>query len=185
MIQNAYTKICNGSKSVNVMVRNGMAYPQTLKRKISLARVVVANQMPVAQMWPGMIDMLDEVQGIQTPRMTMGQRQEKLFEKLDLGSLGCSLPELADSAYSLLTKYHNIFSLGSFELCCTHLTKHVIKVTDDALFREWFRQIPLPLVEEVCIHPQEMLDSGTIHPSQSAGCNAIVLVWKKDGSLLI
>ena len=28
-----------------------------------------------------------------------------------------------------------------------------------------------------------MMDSGTIHPSQSMWCNAVVLVWKKDGGL--
>ena len=28
-----------------------------------------------------------------------------------------------------------------------------------------------------------MLESGTIRPSQSSWCNAVVLVWKKDGSL--
>ena len=39
------------------------------------------------------------------------------------------------------------------------------------------------LVEEVCMHLREMLDSGTIHPSQSAWCNAVVLVWKKDRGL--
>ena len=38
-------------------------------------------------------------------------------------------------------------------------------------------------VEEVHTHQQEMLDSGAIHPSQSAWCNAVALVWKKDGGL--
>ena len=38
-------------------------------------------------------------------------------------------------------------------------------------------------MEEVCAHLQEMLDSGVIHPRESAWCNAVVLVWKKDGSL--
>ena len=54
---------------------------------------------------------------------------------------------------------------------------------DDAPFKEQFRQIPLLLVDEVHAHLQEMLDSGTFCPSQSAWCNAIVLVQKKDGSL--
>ena len=34
-----------------------------------------------------------------------------------------------------------------------------------------------------CQHIQEMLDGGTIRPSQSLWCNAVVLVRKKDGSL--
>ena len=40
-----------------------------------------------------------------------------------------------------------------------------------------------PLVEEVRNHLKEMLESSTIRPSQSPWCNAVVLVWKKDGSL--
>ena len=59
IIQNAYTEICSGSKNVTFMVRNRMAYPQTLK-KIPVARVVAANQVSEPQMWPGMIDTLDE-----------------------------------------------------------------------------------------------------------------------------
>ena len=39
------------------------------------------------------------------------------------------------------------------------------------------------MVEEVRNHLKEMLESGTIRPSQSAWCNTVVLVWKKDGSL--
>ena len=39
------------------------------------------------------------------------------------------------------------------------------------------------MVEEVQNHLQEMLESGTIRPSQSAWHNAVVLVRKKDGGL--
>ena len=69
------------------------------------------------------------------------------------------------------------------ELGCTYPTEHTIKVTEDTPFKEQFRWIPPPLVEEVWSHFREMLDSGAIWPSQSAWCNAIVLVRKKDGGL--
>ena len=49
-ILNAYTMMCNHSKSVAIMVRNGTAYPQTLKKKIPVARVVAANLVPELQM---------------------------------------------------------------------------------------------------------------------------------------
>ena len=114
---------------------------------------------------------------------TMKQRQEKVFEELDLIGLESWPHKLADSAQSLLAKYHDIFSLDPSELGCTHSTKHVIKVTDDTLFKEWFRQIPPSLVEEGYMHLWEMLDSGAICPSQSVWCNAVVLVQKKDGDL--
>ena len=63
------------------------------------------------------------------------------------------------------------------------MTEHTIKVTDDTPFKEQFRQIPPPMVEEVRDHLREMLESGTIRPSQSAWCNAVILVRKKDGGL--
>ena len=113
-----------------------MAYPQTLRKKIPVARVVAANWMPKPQMQSGMIDALDEAQGIQTQKLTTEERQEKLFEELDMSSLGFWLPELADSTHSHLAEYHDIFSLESCELSCTHSTKHVIKVTNDAPFKE-------------------------------------------------
>ena len=39
------------------------------------------------------------------------------------------------------------------------------------------------MVEEVQNHLWEMLESATIRSSQSAGCNAVMLVQKKDGGL--
>ena len=114
MIQNAYTEMCNGSKNVAVIVRNSIVYPQTLK-KILMARVVAANQVSELQVQSGMIDALDEAQGIQTQMLTTEQRQEKLFEKLDLTGLGSWPPELVDSTHWLLAEYQKIFSLEPCE----------------------------------------------------------------------
>ena len=131
MIQNTYTKMQNGSKNVAVVVGNSMAYPQTLKKKISVVRVVAANWVPELQMQPIMMDTLDEAQGIQTQKLTAEQRQEKLFQKLDLSGLGSWPPELAYSTHSLLAEYQDIFSLEPCKYGCTHSTEHVTKVTDD------------------------------------------------------
>ena len=85
-------------------------------------------------------------------KLMVRQRQGKLFGELDLSGLELWPPELADSIWQLLAEYHDVFSLEPMELGCTHSTKHVLKVTDVIPFKEWFRRIPLPLVEEVCNH---------------------------------
>ena len=126
--------------------------------------------------------MLGEDHSQQMPKLTMKQRHEKLFEELDLSGLESWSPKLAVSTQSVLAEYHNI-TLEPSKLGCTHSIEHVIKVTKDTPFKEQFRWIPPPLVEEVCKHFQEMLDSGTYHPTQSMWCNAVVLVRKKDGGL--
>ena len=80
-------------------------------------------------------------------------------------------------------EHHNIFSLEQNEIGCTDTAEHVIDLLDTEPFKERFRRIAPPLVEEVREHIQEMLDGGTICPSQSPWCNAMVLVRKKDGGL--
>ena len=104
----------------------------------------------------------DEPEGPHTPKLTARHRQGKLFKELDLSGLESWPPELADSSKWFLAEYHNVFSLEPTELGCTHSTKHVIKVTDDTPFKEWFRWFPPTLVEEVCNHLWEMLDRGAI-----------------------
>ena len=86
-IQNAYTELCNGNKNVAVVVRNSMVYPQTLRKKTPVARAVAATWMPEPPMWTSMIEALDEAQCLQMPKLTLKQRQEKLFEELDLSGL--------------------------------------------------------------------------------------------------
>ena len=131
---------------------------------------------------PGSLQVQDEVcPDPQTPKLTIRQRHGRLFDELDLSSLDAWAPELGDKACWLLAEYHNVFSLDPAELGCTHSTEHTIKVMDNTQFKEQFRQIPPPMVEEVRSHQKEMLESSAIRPSQSAWCNAIILVRKKDG----
>ena len=78
----------------------------------------------------------NEPQDPHTPKLTVTQRQGKLFDELDLSGLDSWLLELVDTAHHLLTEYHNMFSLDSAESGCAHSTEHTIKVTDDTPFKE-------------------------------------------------
>ena len=160
-----------------------MAYPQTLRKKTPVARAVTVTPVPEPPAHTNLAEVPEEDHGHQMPKSTVKQRWEKLFEEVDLSWLKSWWPKLVASTQSLLSKYHDVFALEPSELHCTHSTKYVIKVTDDTLFKEQFRWIPPPLVEEVCKHLWEMLDSGAIHSSQSMWCNTVVLVRKKDGGL--
>ena len=157
-VQTAYTELCSGSRNVTVVVRNSMAYPQTLRKKTPLVSAVMVTWVPEPPMQTSIVEALDEAHSLQAPRLTMKQRKEKLLEELDLSGLESWPSELVDSTWSLLAEYHDIFSLEPSKLTSTHSTEHVIKVTNNTPFKEWFRQIPLPLVDEVHIHLQEMLD---------------------------
>ena len=166
-----------------MVVRNSMAHSQTLQRKTLVARAVAALPMPKPSEEILLQEGGDEPQSPHTPRLTVRQRHGKLFNELDLSGLDSWVPELVDAAHWLLAQYHNVFLLDSAELGCTHSTEHMVKVTDDTPFKEQCRQVPLPLVQEVWNHLQEMLESSAIWPSQSAWCNAVVWVRKKDGGL--
>ena len=182
-MQNTYTELRKGSKKVVVVVQNNTTYPQTLWKKNPLARAMAVQLIPETPE-PGSLQVQDEMcSDPQTPKLTIRQRHGKLFDELDLSSLDLWALKLADKACWLLAKYHDIFSLDPVELGCTNSTEHTIKVTDDTLFKEQFRWIPPMMVEEVRDHLREMLESSTIRPSQSAWCNAVMLVRKKDGSL--
>ena len=182
-VQNTYIELRKGSKKAVVVVQNNTAYPQTLWKKTPVARVITLLPVPKPPKSESFQVEDDTCPDLHTPKLTVRQRRGKLFDKLDLSGLDSWAPELADAAWQLLAEYHDVFSLDPVELGCTHSTEHTITVTDDTPFKERFRQIPPPMVEEVRNHLREMLESGAIRPSQSVWCNTVVLVRKKDSGL--
>ena len=84
MVQNAYTELHSGSKNVAVVVRNSTAYPQTLRKKTHVARAVAVTWVPQPPVQTTLTEVLEETHSLQVPRLTMKERQEKLFEQLDL-----------------------------------------------------------------------------------------------------
>ena len=126
-IQNMYMELRQGSKKAVVVVRNSIAYLQTLRKKTLVARAVAALPVPKPPMEIQLQEGSDEPQDPHTPKLTVRQRYGKLFDELDLSGLDSWPPGLADSTCWLLAKYHDMFSLDPAELGCTHSMEHMIK----------------------------------------------------------
>ena len=188
-IVKTYMELHDGSRSVSVVLCNLTGKLVHLPAGRPVARVVAANAIPDATPSPEFMRELDELKPGQEPsqKMTIEDRQKLLLELLRkdgcLDKLKEWLPELALQLEHMLMEHHNIFSLERNEIGCTDAAEHVIELLDTEPFKERFCRIAPPLVEEVREHLQEMLDGGTIRPSQSPWCNTVVLVRKKEGGL--
>ena len=101
--------------------------------------VAVTSPVPEFPKSEGLWEGIGKPADSHTPKLRVRQRHGKLFDKLDLSSLDSWTSELANTACQLLAEYHDVFSLDPAELGCTHSTEHIIKVTDDTPFKEWFR----------------------------------------------
>ena len=62
--QNAYTQLHSGSKNVTVVVRNSMAYPQTLRKKTLVARAVTVTWVPEPPVQTGLTETLEEAHSL-------------------------------------------------------------------------------------------------------------------------
>ena len=180
-ILHAYTRLKNGSRKVSLVVRNVSDSHIFLKKGVPVAQVVLASLVQPVKLSPGMEATLGMES--QPEPLSVAVRQEKLLEKLNLDGLANWSPENAAVARELVLAYHDVFALESNELGCTSAIKHEIRVENNEPFKEQFWHIPLPLSEEVCASLRDMLEARAIHLSQSPWCNAVVLVWKKDGTL--
>ena len=176
-ILHAYTCLKNGSSRVSLMVRNMSNSHIFLKKGVPVAQVMSASLVPLTEL---LLEM-EATPGTETKPepMSVVARQEKLLEKLNLDGLSHWSPRNAAAVRELVLTYHDVFTLESNELGCTRAIKHEIHINNSEPFKEWFRCIPPPLLEEVCTSLQDMLDAGAIHPRQSLWWNTVLLVRKK------
>ena len=177
----AYMHLKNGSGRVSLVVRNMSDGHIFLKKGVPVVHVVSASPVPPTKLLPEMEAALGSE--AKPEPMLVRARQEKLLEKLNLDGPAHWSPGNALVARELVLAYHNVFTLESNELGCTSAIEHEIRINNSEPFKEQFRRIPLPLLEEVHVSLQDMLDAGAIRLSQSLWCNAVVLVSKKDGTL--
>ena len=136
-----------------------------------IGRVITANAVPDPQASPDLLRQLDDEESVPDLGLSTAERQLKLLEVLEsnggLDELKNWPSEVVARARRLLLEFHSVFCLEPNDMGCTDMTEHVIEVTNSEPFRERFRRIAPPMVDEVRQHIQEMLDGGAIRPSQS------------------
>ena len=182
IVTGAYTVMKRGSKTVPIVLCNTMGSPIHLRKGQKVAQVQATNKVPPPHLKLGTLESL-EVPKNPKPSLSVEECKKKLMATLNLSGLDQWPKEKVKYACELLMEYHDIFSLDDNELGCTSQVKHNIKVTDNEPFKEQFRHIPPPLLEEVRTHVNDMLQAGAIRPSSSPWCNMVILVQKKDGGL--
>ena len=180
-VLHAYTCLKNGSGKVSLVVRNMSDSHIFLKKEVPVARVMLVSPVPPMELLLEMEATLG--MEAQLEPMSVVVRQEKSLETLNLDGLAHWSPRNAAVVRELVLAYHDVFMLESNELGCTSAIEHEIHIENSEPFKERFRHIPPPLLEEVRASPGDMLEAGAIHPSQSPLCNAVVLVRKKDGTV--
>ena len=84
------------------------------------------------------------------------------MDKLNLNGLSEWSPHNAAIVKELLFSYHDTFLLEPDKLGCTSAIKHEICLNDDEPFKECFRHISPPLLEEVHTSLRDMLEIGAI-----------------------
>ena len=165
-----YTELHDGSRNISVVLHNLTGKLVHLAAGQAVVRVVTTNAIPDATPSPEFLEKLDEMEPLRDPpkKLTVEERQELLLEVLRkegwLDKLKEWPPELALKFERMLMEHHNIFSLDKNEIGCTDAAEHVIELLDTEPFKERFRRIAPPLMEEVWEHIQEMLDIGRNPP---------------------
>ena len=81
-VANMYTKVISRSRWVAVVVQNLLVIPVTITKGVKVTQVIAVNAVPQFEVASRTLEELDEVQGMQQPKMS-NERREVLFQQLD------------------------------------------------------------------------------------------------------
>ena len=156
----AYFTLTAGNHNVPSIVRNMSDCAILLKKDTPVTQMVSATLVSPANLTPEE-ETVTGAEALQE-KMSIEEHKHKLLEKLNLDSLSQWSPHNTATARELLLSYHDVFMLGPSKLGCTSTIKHEIRITDDEPFKECFRHIPPPLLEEVHASLRDMLEARAI-----------------------
>ena len=139
---------------MTVVLCNLTGRPVHLQAGRVIAQVLATNVIPEGKPTLELMKKLDEQDPESTlKKLSIEERQKLLMELLwqdgGLDQLAHWTPELAQKFEQQLMEYHDIFSLDKNEMGCTDAAEHIIELLDEEPFKERFRQIALPLLDEV------------------------------------
>ena len=167
-----YGELHPGSSRVPICLHNLSTHTMEIPAKAMVGQVASANQVPPV------------VHPTRTTKETSNKASKGwVLEALDLQGL-TEWPESEQrKAWELLLKWEHLFAHSDLDLGKTALSKHKIQLMYQMPFREHYQHIPLHMYNDVRADIQEKLDIGAIHKMHSLWSSAVVLAWKKDGSL--
>ena len=139
-VLSSYATLTTGNNRITVVLRKNTNKWVEVQKGVPIARMVTVNMIPPADLSSSPVKTSD------SGRMSKEERQQTLFEKLDLSGLESWDAKAAKQARSLLAEYHDLLSLEKNEIGCTKAAEHVIELKDPdaAPFKEWFRRILPP-----------------------------------------
>ncbi len=166
-VANGYTSLQLNQKRVPVCLYNSTNVKKLILKGTPIARIALANKLPLLTPSPGLVTALEEEdlpQEKKAYQMAIEERQEKLLQELDLSELKNWPQDQAKRAKELLLEYHDIFSLHELDFghACNGEITHTIELSDTEPFRERYRPIPGHKLDEVWKTLDEMLQLGVI-----------------------
>ena len=100
-LQSSHTRYNCGSQKIHVSLHNTKDQPVVIQKGTPVGRVVAANAILEKVILPGTLEVLDKSKTNEAQQLSIKEKREKLFEKLDLSGLESWMPENKEKALDL------------------------------------------------------------------------------------